>query len=262
MENRSFLFASKVLNRDVPVRLLVPSASNMKCLILLHGYNGTQDQWYEKTTIEELAAQYNLIVAMPGCGNGYYEDTQEDIPRFIGEELVSFIRSSYPVSQEQKDMYISGVSMGGFGALLIGAKYWKIFGKIASLSGAFIIPDVVIGNQGVLGDADPDYFKAIFGDFENLEGSSRDPVAEAIRHIKGKNKPSICMLCGTEDVLYQGNLKVVKVLRKNDIPVLWYGGKGNHRWPFWNDMLPYVIKWLLDDFVPEGVDDGYITSDN
>lgn len=262
MDNREFLVASKVLNRDVPVRLLVPSGTNMKCLILLHGYNGTQNQWYEKTNIEELASQYNLVVAMPGCGNGYYEDTQENIPYFIGEELVTYLRTSLPVSQIREDMFIGGVSMGGFGALLIGSKFGNTFGKIASLSGAFIIPDVVIGNQGVLGDADPNYFRSIFGDFEVLEGSTKDPVAEAIRASAQGTMPSICLLCGENDDLYQGNIKVVKVLRNHGIPVIWYGGRGNHHWPFWNDLLPHVIRWLVTNYVPEGVDNGYNTSIN
>jgi len=254
MENYLINFPSSVLGRVVPLRLLVPEGKNLKCLILLHGYNGTQDQWVDKSPIEYLAEYYNLVVAMPGCGNGYYEDTLEDIPRFLGEELISYLQTSLPISHCRENQYIGGVSMGGFGALLIGSKYHTIFGKIFSLSGAFIIHDVVIGNQGVLGNADPQYFKDIFGDFEVLEGSSKDPIAEAIRVSSSGNLPALCLLCGTFDDLYQGNVKAVNALRKHNIPVLWHGGRGNHRWPFWSDMLPHVIRWLVDDYIPEGID--------
>lgn len=254
MKNYLLSFHSEILSREVPVRLLVPAGKNMKCLILLHGYNGTQDQWLDKSPIKDLAEMFNLVVAMPGCGNGYYEDIHEDMPRFVGEELVSFLQSSLPISSCRENLYIGGVSMGGFGALLIGSKYHKTFGKIVSFSGAFIIPDVVIGNQGVLGNADPQYFRDIFGDFETLEGSNRDPIAEAIRVSTMGVLPSLCLLCGAEDALYQCNVNAVKTLRNHKVSVLWYGGKGNHRWPFWSNVLPYVIRWLVDDYIPDGVD--------
>lgn len=262
MKDHQFEYYSATLKRNIYIRYLIPEGSNLKCLVLLHGYNGDHHQWYNKSIISQLAEQYSLVVVTPHCGNGYYVDTQEDIPNFVGNELVSYIRKVLPISPKPDDTYIAGVSMGGFGALLIGAKFGNVFGKIASLSGAFIIPDVVIGNQGVLGNADPRYFKEIFGDFETLEGSDKDPLAVAIKAYENKRLPSLCLLCGTEDALYQGNLKVVKNLRKHGIPVVWYGGTGNHRWPFWNDMLPYVIKWLVEDYIPAEADIGDIGNPN
>lgn len=255
-------FCSSVLGKNIRIRCLIPNGSSLKCLILLHGYNGDQNQWCKQSCVSALAEQHNLAVVMPSCGDGYYEDTQEDIPRFVGEELVAYLRSVFPLSGSKDDLYIGGVSMGGFGALLIGSKYYNTFGKIASFSGAFIIPDVVIGNPGVLGNADVNYFRKVFGDFESLEGSRRDPVAETIHAASQGCLPALFLLCGTDDVLYQGNLKVVKVLRNAGIPVLWYDGTGGHQWPFWNDMLPHVIRWLVEDFVPEGVDNGHISSNN
>ena len=254
MKSYLFSFPSKILGREVMVRLLLPAGKNLKCLILLHGYNGTHDQWLDKSPISELAEKHKLVVVMPGCGNGYYEDTREDMPRFVGEELIAYLKSSLPISPCRENLYIGGVSMGGFGALLIGSRYHKTFGKIVSFSGAFIIPDVVIGNQGVLGNADPQYFRDIFGDLETLEGSSRDPIAEAIRVSKTEGLPSLCLLCGTEDDLYQCNVNAIKALRKHNIPLLWYGGKGNHRWPFWSNVLPHVIRWLVEDCTPDEVE--------
>ena len=253
MRNDCISLSSKILGREIPVRLLVPQGENLKCLILLHGYNGTQEEWLEQSPIRQLAEQFHLVVAMPSCGNGYYEDTHEDMPRFVGEELPAYLRETLPVSTNRDDLFLGGVSMGGFGALLIGAKYPQTFGKIVCFSGAFIIPDVVIGNPGVLGNANPQYFKEVFGDFETLEGSRKDPLAEAMRAAEKGSVPSVCLLCGREDVLYQNNVHVVKTLRKHNIPVLWYPGQGNHDWSFWNDKLPAVIKWLAEDAIPEGI---------
>lgn len=262
MKDLKIYLFSVTLGRAISVRCLLPEGNNLKCLFLLHGFGGNHNQWCDESIITLLVKQYGLAVVMPHCGNGYYEDTQEDMPYFVGSELVSYIRKVLPVSNKKEDTYIAGVSMGGFGALLIGAKFPNVFGKIVSLSGAFIIPDVVIGNPGVLGNANPDYFRKVFGDFDTLEGSTRDPVAETIRTSSTGVLSKIFLLCGTEDVLHQGNLKVVKDLRKHSIPVVWCSYKGTHSWPFWNASLPAIFKWLVEDYVPERADNGNITSLN
>lgn len=244
MNDQIIILRSKVLGRAVPVRVLVPHGSNMKCLFLLHGYGGDENQWAINSIIAQLAAQHHLVAVMPSCGDGYYEDTQENIPAFLGEELVSYVQENLPVSEARNDRLLAGVSMGGFGSLLIGAKYPTTFGKIASFSGAFIIPDVVIGNQGVLGPAEPDYFRKVFGDFETLEGSSRDPIAEALRANQQHLLPPVYFVCGTEDVLYSGNWKAFQSLSGQGAPTIWHSQPGRHEWSFWNSVLPQVINWL------------------
>lgn len=238
---------SDALRRDVPVRVLLPSGQNLKCMILLHGYGGDHNQWCTHSTIAMLAKQYHLCILMPSCNDLYYEDTIEDIPRFIGIELIDYAKSNLPVSARRKDFSIAGVSMGGFGALLLGSKFPELFGKIASLSGAFIIPDVVIGNQGVLGHANPEYFKRIFGSFEELEGSSRDPLAEALRATHKHTLPKVFLLCGNQDVLFRENRNVATVLREYGATVAWYEAEGNHTWNLWNKYLSVMINWVVDD---------------
>lgn len=255
MKNYCTTLASSVLGRDITIRFIVPEGDNLQCLFLLHGYNGNQDQWLNESSIAHLSEEYKLVVVSPGCGNGYYENTQEDIPCFLGEELVAFARENLPISNSKDDTFIAGVSMGGFGALLVAAKYCNVFGKVASLSGAFIIHDVVIGNPGVLGNAEVNYLRSVFGDFSTLEGSSRDPVAETIRASKLEEVPAIFLLCGSGDVLYQANLKAARELASSGVSVTWYGGVGNHQWTFWNDMLSYVVRWLVDGYFPQRMDD-------
>lgn len=244
MKDEQIYFPSAVLRRTVPIRVLVPDGRNFKCLILLHGYGGDQDQWCRKSGIRELARRYGIAVLMPGCGDGYYEDTAEDLPQFVGEELTEYARKHLPVADGSAALAIAGVSMGGFGALLIGSKYGNRFGKIASFSGAFIIPDVVIGNPGVLGNADPDYFRRVFGDFETLEGSRRDPLAEALRAADRNALPELWLLCGNQDVLFRENQKIAELLRARGVPVVWHHGDGGHTWDFWNAHLEKIMEWI------------------
>ena len=242
MKDICVLLDSAILNRSIPIRMLIPEGENLKCLVLLHGYGGDHNQWCEKSILSQLAQEHHMAVIMPSCGDGYYEDTLEDLPAFLGQELVSYVRKAWPISPQREDLYIGGVSMGGFGALLIGAKFPEVFGKIAAFSGAFIITDVAIGNQGVLGNANPNYFKRIFGDLAELEGSDRDPVAVAT--WVGTAMPPVYLTCGKQDVLHRCNLRVVEALRTHGVSVTWQEGEGSHTWPFWNKVLPDVMAWL------------------
>ncbi len=245
MKDQKIVFYSRILKKNMDVRLLIPSGENLKCLFLLHGYGGDHNQWAAQTKLAELAESMGILAVLPSCGNGYYEDTQENMPAFLGEELVEYIKSKFPISARREDLYVGGVSMGGFGALLIGAKYPHVFGKILSFSGAFILSDVVIGNPGVLGNADPKYFKEVFGEFDTLEGSSRDPLAEALRASQALGK--LLLICGGKDVLYPCNLKILAQLRAADIDADWYSdAMGGHGWAFWNDALPYALAWLKE----------------
>ena len=65
---------------------------------------------------------------------------------------------------------------------------------------------------------------------------------------------------GNDDVLYQANLRVVQELETNGVSVMWYGGIGRHQWTFWNNMLPYVMRWLVDGIFPEGEHGGTLNS--
>lgn len=251
MTNYSTIIESSVLKRKIPVRFLIPEGDNLQCLFLLHGFNGNHDEWDKMSCIRNVAEELKIAVVMPGCGNGYYEDTQENMSKFIAEELVEYAVRELPISGLKKDTFIGGVSMGGFGALLIAAKYSNVFGKIASFSGAFIIHDVAIGNPGVLGNADVNFFRSVFGDFSTLEGSSRDPAAEMIRSSKTENIPKIMLLCGYDDVLYRANLGIVEQFKSNSISAEWHSSAGGHHWTLWNSMLPYVMRWFVDGTFPE-----------
>ena len=118
MKNYCETIESSVLGRSVSVRFIVPEGENLPCLFLLHGYGGDHDQWCNKSHIAQLAEKHGFVVVAPACGDGFYEDTREDMPRFLGEELVAYVRQILPVSDAREHTYIAGVSMGGFGAVL------------------------------------------------------------------------------------------------------------------------------------------------
>lgn len=237
---------SQILSRMIPINVFCPEHSNGKWLLLLHGYGGDEHEWAEKSGILSLAQKYRITVVMPGCGDGYYEDTQEPMGRFLGEELPYFLCKRFHVSDKREDSFIAGISMGGFGALLLGSRYSQVFGRIACLSGAFIIHDVVIGNLGVLGNADVNYFRRVFGDFETLENSDRDPLEQACRAVTENRMSPVYLLCGDRDVLFRCNQRIALELTRLGVSVVSQTESGGHRWEFWNRHLETVIQWLVE----------------
>lgn len=246
MEDLRFCIYSEGLAREVPVRVLRPEKPSGRWLLLLHGYGGDENEWVDHSEIASLARKYRLTVVMPGCGDGYYEDTREPIGRFLGEELSEYLHTHFSLSDRCEDAAIAGVSMGGFGALLLGSRYSRVFGRIACLSGAFIIHDVAIGNPGVLRNADVRYFRRVFGDFETLEGSDRDPVEEARRAVREQRMSPVYLLCGTGDMTLSCTQRVRRELERMGAAVTAVTESGGHSWDFWNRHLDALLQWLTE----------------
>lgn len=243
MTIRTIQIPSLCLGRNLVVNICIPDQASGRWMLLLHGYGGNQCEWLEKSTIAEHAQKYGLTLVMPGCGDGYYEDTQEPMGCFLGEELPAFICNEFALSSRREDTYVAGASMGGFGALLIGSRYSNVYGKIVSFGGAFIISDVAIGNQGVLGSADVNYFKRVFGDFATLEGSERDPLAQAEKAMQEDRMGSVYLVCGTEDILIRCNERMYEELSRMGVCVRLKIVSGNHSWSTWNHHIEDSLRW-------------------
>lgn len=57
--------------------------------------------------------------------------------RFIGEELISFLKDNYSISLKPEKNVIGGYSLGGLFAAYMGMKYSNIFGNVLSQSGSY-----------------------------------------------------------------------------------------------------------------------------
>lgn len=237
---------SRCLGREISTCAAVPEQPSGQWALLLHGYSQNEEEWLDRSSVAELADRWGLTLILPGCGDGYYEDTQEPLGCFLGEELPAFVRGHFPVSARREDTFIAGASMGGFGALLIGSRYSRVYGKIAALAGAFIVHDVCIGNPLIVGNADIRYFRRVFGDFFTLEDSPRDPLYHVRRAVAAGNMPPVYMLCGTEDIRHWWcNERMYRDLTKLGVEAELIPVPGIHSWSAWNPHLEKMLNWLL-----------------
>ena len=269
-------YYSTALQRTVPVRVASPGdkyidlsyynkpGKKFKMLLLMHGYFGSFVDWTNATRIQKWAETNNFLVVMPSGGNSFYVDLDiypNDYGKMIGEELPQVMRTIFPVSEKREDMYIAGLSMGGFGAIRNGLKYSDTFSHVISFSGGFDQFEFPFEEQTehTIRVTSP------LGDLREAIKTDKNPrvCAEALmeRHKADPSVPlpKIYMSCGTEDPLIKGNYSLRDYLRGLGFDVTWFEGPGEHAWTFWDPQMQKVIAEFLplEDAV-EGLDSGNV----
>ncbi len=110
-------------------------------LLLLHGQGGDYTNWTEKGGVVEQTAKHDVIVVMPDGGSGsFYSNANFPLPgrkagweSFIMTQVLPFIHANFRTDPQR--MAIAGLSMGGWGALALGQRYWGHFRSVSSYSG-------------------------------------------------------------------------------------------------------------------------------
>ncbi len=217
-------------------------------IYLLHGYSGNRNDWLLRSRIEEWAQKRGYAVVMPDGANRFYldnEETGELYGTFVAEELVDVTRRMFPLSHKREDTIISGMSMGGFGAIRNGLKYADTFGAIIAHSSALITDEVAEMQPGSgNGIAPYGYFRHVFGEMDKVLGSDKDPKHLAQACLEQGNAPRLFLACGSEDFLYAQNCDYHEHLRRIGYAHEWWVRPGVHDFDFWNASLLASLDWL------------------
>lgn len=110
-------------------------------LLLLHGANGFYQDWTKVGGVVEQTEKHEVIVVMPDGGSGsFYSNANHPLPgrkagweSFIMTQVLPFVHENFRT--DPKRMAIAGLSMGGWGALSLGQRYWGHFRSVSSYSG-------------------------------------------------------------------------------------------------------------------------------
>jgi S-formylglutathione hydrolase FrmB len=160
---------------------------------------------------------------------------------YLSEELPKFMTNYFPISSQRNDNFICGLSMGGYGALKIALSNPNKFSKVISLSGVTDIVSVI--NSENMRDRN-NKFKAIFGE-ESIKDTKHDLFYLVNQIIDNKQEmPNIYIVCGTEDFLYEDNLRFKNHLENLNVKHTFIQSKGDHNWEFWDDYIKKVLAWL------------------
>ncbi|GAB3167384.1 alpha/beta hydrolase [Telluribacter humicola] len=263
----NFSFGAKVDSLDIPsaamgktykAAVVLPSSyANSKqpypVLYLLHGGGGQFSDWLSKTPdkmlLHKLADQYNLIIVTPeGERLGGYLDSpiQKDnkFETYITQEVVEKIDKTYRTIRDRKGRVITGLSMGGHGALFLSGRHPELYCAAGSMSGAL---DLNVDTWKL----DPETIKRISPGFERIlgpKGATPDQyAAHSVVYMAEKLKTNDVRLiidCGVDDFLIEPNRELHRRLVYNKTPHDYIERPGGHTWDYWENSLPYHVLFF------------------
>jgi len=248
----STTFKSYVLGMDCSANIILPQSSPdkqirkpFKTLYLLHGLSDDHTAWTRWTSIERYATEYELAVVMPNVHRSFYADRKNSYQyfKFVSDELIRIMQELFPLSDKREDRYTAGLSMGGYGAFKLGLSCPEKFSVAASLSGALdIYTRLAHAELGL-----QDEFAYIL-DFSDDERQEVDLFLLAEKLNKSdKPKPRLYAWCGTEDFLYEDNVRFVNFMKGMDFDFKYEESAGDHSWGYWDEKIQTVLKFIFNN---------------
>jgi putative tributyrin esterase len=245
-------FFSEVLNLSTSMTVILPQQTKTQIgmenkqfgtkhqtLYLLHGLSDDDTIWTRRTSIERYVAPLGLAVVMPQVQHSFYTDMKygNKYWTFLTEELPFIARSFFPLSEAREDNFVAGLSMGGYGAFKWALNRPEQICAAASLSGATDMADLN-ARSGI-----ESVYRLVFGD-EDITGTEHDLFSLIEKNATNKQKPLLYQCCGTEDFLYEDNIRFTEHCNKEGYPLTISYSPGEHEWGYWDSQLQEILKWL------------------
>jgi len=235
------IYSSENLPRPDTVWVFKPQKSTgdkkLPLLFLLHGYGGNYKQWHSIMNAQQYADEYGFIIVCPdGLFSSWYLNSPAQphlqFERFFFDELMPDIRSKYPV--DEKNIFISGLSMGGHGALYLFLKKPALFKSAGSTSGGVRLSDS-FGKYGlgeVLGNPPAD--SPLWDDYS---------VIHQIATLSDKNKPFI-FDCGAGDPFYAANNALKAKCDSLHLQATYISQPGGHNRAYWTQSIRQQMNFF------------------
>jgi S-formylglutathione hydrolase FrmB len=239
---------SNSMNRDIKTIVIKPSSYKKKnqypVVYLLHGASGNSTNWITRVPeLQGMADEQNLLLVCPdGFPNSWYFDSPVDSSfRFethVGTEVPAYIDANYSTIPDRKHRAISGLSMGGHGAMFIAFRHAETFGACGSMSGALDIGPIKKSYD----------IKKLLGDtIANLKYYNDWSVVNLIEN-QPKDSLAIIMDCGLQDFLYFMSKATHEKLVQMKVPHDYIERPGKHDWAYWRNAVRYQLIFFKEFF--------------
>lgn len=259
----SLEFKSNLVKYPVKYSIYLPhdyesSERSYPVVYLLHGYSDDETGWIQFGEANRIADEginngdYTpCIIVMPDGGVTWYinsadgEDPWEDM--FV-KEFIPFIEKEFRIRSKKEFRAISGLSMGGNGALLLSMRNPDLFSTCVAMSAGTFTDEEIIAN-----DQYEHYFKNIYGEkpegglSEHWKANSPLHLLETVEKEKLKSIRWY-IDCGDDDFLYKGNSALHVKMRDLGIPHEYRVREGAHSWSYWRTGLEDGLKYISEKF--------------
>lgn len=216
------------------------STANIPVVYLLNGYGGDYTSWLNvRPDLGEMADNYGIFMVMPSGMDSWYWDSPIDpsmqMESFITGELVPELRSRFSaMSTDPQLNAITGLSMGGHGAMWLAMHHPDLWGNIGSTSGGLnIMPFPEKWKMALRLGAQQD----------NYQRWQQYTVINNLDLLKA-NGQNIIFDCGSEDFFNGVNADVHAKMLEMKIKHDYISRPGVHNRKYWNNSIVYQLLYF------------------
>ena len=263
----SLSMESDILDYDVAYSVYLPEDYDVSqraypVVYLLHGYTDDETGWTQFGEVKRLVDQEiasgdipPMIIIMPDAKVTWYMNDHAGTERwedmFI-QEFIPKMEKQYRIRSKKEYRGISGLSMGGFGALRLALSHPQLFAACAGYSSAiWTLEDFA----NMPSDAYEQRFGKLIG--KGLKGRKRitdhwkaNSVLDIVKNtsLEELKKVRIYFDIGDSDFLAIGNSQLHIEMTKKRLPHEYRVRDGAHSWSFWRTSLPIGLRFIGESF--------------
>lgn len=223
----------------IPDKALAEKAEACPVIYLLHGYGGNADTWIGiKPNLPQIADEKGIIFVCPDGKNSWYWDSPKNpayrYETFVASELVKYTDANYATLPQKKGRAITGLSMGGHGAMWMAIRHTDTFGAAGSTSGGVDIRPFPTNWQ----------MDKQLGEFAANKGVwDEHTVINQIDKIQDGDL-ALIIDCGEQDFFLEVNKEFHKRLLERNIGHDFITRPGAHNGKYWNNSIDYQILFF------------------
>ncbi len=230
------------------VTVIVPDAAedptiDFPTLYLLNGYSGDHTSWTTvRPDLEKYADLYGMIIVMPNGRDSWYWNWPNDpgmqMESYIVDDLVPYIDNNYATRRDASQRGISGLSMGGHGAMWLAIRHSDIWANAGTMSGGVDIRPF------------PERWKmakALGKIEENPDRWNCYTVMGIISQLK-PGQLNITIDCGVDDFFAEVNRDLHNALLEAKIDHDYTERPGAHTRTYWANSILYHLVFFNEAF--------------
>jgi len=242
------------LGKTKKVSILLPAQYNPRMrypvLYLLHGYTGSNQDWPSRTKIRDYVRDIPLIVVMPDAENSWYVNSATEpndrFEDYLVKDIPQYMNKMYSIDTARQG--ITGLSMGGYGAVMLALKHPAQYRFVGSLSGAITFPRGLNDTTRAAERALFPSLKKAFGEKPN-NGRLAGDVFLLYRQTAKDSLPYVYLVIGTQDgyrSFLPAHRAFTDLLRSYGAAYEYHETPGGHNWQYWDREIQPVLKKMRE----------------
>jgi len=257
---------SRILKHEVHYCVYLPASydtgatthppQSYPVLYFLHGLGDNERTLFNSggwTLLDDLRRQHRIgefLIVAPEAGRTFYINSADGSVRysdFFLQELIPLIETRYRVSKGRGNRAISGISMGGYGALRFAFSHPELFSAVSAQSAALITEspqelDTAARSGAPLGRL----LATVFGSpIEVAHWKENSPFVLANRNQAALRRMAIYFNCGQDDNygFEKGATALHEQLQKEKVEHEYHPYPGDHSLSYFLEHFTEVMKF-------------------